>query len=56
LAIQREQDLAVSATGFFLGKPYPSNDEFLAWANAVHALETHILSPLRSMSQPGRPR
>ncbi|MGZ7023774.1 MAG: hypothetical protein ACXVJ3_21250, partial [Ilumatobacteraceae bacterium] len=32
LAIQREQDLAVSATGFFLGKPYPTNTEFLAWA------------------------
>ena len=38
LAIQREQDLAVSATGFFLGTPYATNDQFLAWANTVQAM------------------
>ena len=41
LAIQREQDLAVSATGFFLGNPGASNAEFLAWANAVGALDRY---------------
>ncbi len=41
LAIQREEDLAVSATGFFLGKPYPSNTEFLAWADAIGALKRY---------------
>jgi diguanylate cyclase (GGDEF)-like protein len=38
LAIQREQDLAVSATGFFLGTPFASNDKFVAWANTVQAM------------------
>ena len=41
LAIQREEDLAVSATGFFLGTPIPSNDQFLAWANTVQAMERY---------------
>ncbi len=41
LAIQRQQDLAVSATGFFLGTPYPTNDQFLAWAETVQALERY---------------
>ncbi|MGZ4769100.1 MAG: bifunctional diguanylate cyclase/phosphodiesterase [Ilumatobacteraceae bacterium] len=41
LAIQREQDLAVSATGFFLGKPYPTNTEFLAWADAIGAMKRY---------------
>ncbi|HEX2786245.1 MAG TPA: CHASE domain-containing protein, partial [Ilumatobacteraceae bacterium] len=38
LAIQREQDLAVSASGFFLDTPHPSNDEFVAWAEALQAM------------------
>ena len=41
LAIQREQDLAVSATGFFLASPGATNDEFVAWANAVDALNRY---------------
>jgi diguanylate cyclase (GGDEF)-like protein len=38
LALQREEDLAVSATGFFLGTPFATNDQFLIWANSVRAL------------------
>ena len=38
LALQREQDLAVSATGFFLGTPFATNEQFLAWANTVQAM------------------
>ncbi len=41
VAIQREQDLAVSATGFFLASPGASNAEFVAWANAVGALDRY---------------
>ncbi len=41
LAIQREEDLATSATGFFLGNPIPSNDQFLAWANAIQAMQRY---------------
>ena len=41
LAIQREQDLAVSATGFFLASPGASNAQFVAWANAVGALDRY---------------
>jgi diguanylate cyclase (GGDEF)-like protein len=41
LAIQRQQDLAVSATGFFLGTPYATNDQFLAWANTVQAMDRY---------------
>jgi diguanylate cyclase (GGDEF)-like protein len=41
LAIQREQDLAVNATGFFLGSPAASNAEFVAWANAVGAMSRY---------------
>jgi diguanylate cyclase (GGDEF)-like protein len=38
LAIQREQDLALSATAFFLGTPFAPNAQFLAWANTVQAM------------------
>ena len=38
LAVQREQDLAVSAAGFFLGKPHATNAEFRAWSRSVQAL------------------
>ena len=38
LAIQREEDLAVSAKGFFLEHPVPSNAEFVAWADGIGAL------------------
>ncbi len=41
LAIQRQEDLAVSATGFFLGTPIPSNDQFLAWAKTVQAMQRY---------------
>ncbi len=41
LAIQREEDLATSATGFFLGNPIPSNAQFLAWANAIQAMQRY---------------
>ncbi len=41
LAIQREEDLAVSATGFFLDNPVPSNEEFLTWAKAIQAMERY---------------
>ncbi len=41
LAIQREQDLAVSAAGFFLDSPLPSNAEFVAWANALQAMDRY---------------
>ena len=39
LAVQREQDLAVSAGGFFLGKPTASTADFRAWARSVQALQ-----------------
>ena len=41
LAIQHEQDLTVSASGFFLGTPDASNAEFIQWANTVHALDRY---------------
>ena len=41
LAIQREEDLAVSATGFFLGTPFATNEQFLTWAETVHAMERY---------------
>ena len=41
LAIEREEDLAVSAAGFFLGTPFATNEQFLTWANTVRALERY---------------
>ncbi len=41
LAIHREEDLAVSATGFFLGTPYATNKQFLTWANTVRAMDRY---------------
>ena len=41
LAIQRQEDLAVSATGFFLDTPFPSNDEFTTWAKAIRAMDRY---------------
>jgi diguanylate cyclase (GGDEF)-like protein len=38
LAIQHEQDLIVSASGFVIGHPSASNAQFVAWAQSVHAL------------------
>ena len=38
LAIQHEQDLIVSASGFVAGNPSASNAEFVKWANSVDAL------------------
>ena len=38
LAIQHEQDLIVSASGFVAGDPSASNAQFVAWANSVNAL------------------
>lgn len=38
LAVQREQDLVVSASGFVIGNPNASNSQFVAWANSIHAL------------------
>ena len=38
LAIQHEQDLIVSASGFVAGNPGASNAQFVKWANSVNAL------------------
>ncbi len=38
LAIQHEQDLIISASGFVIGNPNASNAQFVAWARSVHAL------------------
>ena len=38
LAIQHEQDLIVSASGFVIGNPNATNAQFVAWARSVHAL------------------
>jgi diguanylate cyclase (GGDEF)-like protein len=38
LAIQHEQDLTISASGFVIGNPNASNAQFVAWARSVHAL------------------
>jgi diguanylate cyclase (GGDEF)-like protein len=38
LAIHREEELAVNATGFFLANPFPTNDKFLEWADTVQAM------------------
>ena len=39
LAIQREQDLVVTAAGFFLQDPGASNANFHAWSTSVQALQ-----------------
>jgi diguanylate cyclase (GGDEF)-like protein len=39
LAIQREQDLLVTATGFFLGAPAAGNAQFRSWSTSVQALQ-----------------
>ena len=41
LAIVREQDLIVSASGFVIGNPSASDAKFVAWANSVHALSRY---------------
>ena len=41
LAIQRDEDLAVSAAGFFLGTPFATNEQFLAWADTVQAMDRY---------------
>jgi diguanylate cyclase (GGDEF)-like protein len=41
LAIQREEDLVVNATGFFLENPFPTNEQFQAWSETVQALDRH---------------
>ncbi len=38
LAIQREQDLQVTAAGFFLQDPQATNVQFAAWSTSVQAL------------------
>ena len=38
LAIQHEQDLIVSASGFVTGNPGASNAQFVRWAKSVHAI------------------
>jgi signal transduction histidine kinase/CheY-like chemotaxis protein len=38
LAVQREQDLIESASGFVIGNPNASDAKFAQWAGAVHAL------------------
>ncbi len=38
LAIQHEQDLIVSASGFVVGDPGASSSQFIAWVRSVHAL------------------
>jgi diguanylate cyclase (GGDEF)-like protein len=37
-AIKREEDLAVSATGFFHVNAFPTSEQFLAWADTVQAM------------------
>jgi CHASE1-domain containing sensor protein len=38
LAVQREQDLVVAASGFVIGNPNASNAQFVVWAKSIHAL------------------
>ena len=38
LAIEHEQDLVVSASGFVIGNPNATDRQFVAWARSVHAL------------------
>ncbi|MEY2553427.1 MAG: hypothetical protein QOC57_1287, partial [Ilumatobacteraceae bacterium] len=37
----REEDLAVSASGFFLENPAPTNSEFVAWAETVRGFDRY---------------
>ena len=37
LAIQHEQDLAVSSAAFFVGNPDATQAQFLQWTNSVRA-------------------
>jgi CHASE1-domain containing sensor protein len=41
LAIEKEQDLALDASGFIVGAPNASNAAFDLWANSVKALDRH---------------
>ena len=41
LAIEREQDLIVSASGFVIGDPAASESQFVDWARSVHALSRY---------------
>ena len=41
LAIQHEQDLAVSAGAFFIGNPDASQAEFVQWTSSVRAFERY---------------
>src|ERR1700676_362611 len=41
LALQREEDLAVSVSTFFAGHPKASRAEFTAWAYWAHALRRY---------------
>jgi signal transduction histidine kinase len=41
LAIQREEDLVVSAGGFWVGNPQASQGQFIQWANGVQALQRY---------------
>jgi diguanylate cyclase (GGDEF)-like protein len=41
LAIQREEDLAVTAAGFFLNTPTPSNEDFVSWANELQVMKRY---------------
>jgi hypothetical protein len=41
LAIEREQDLIVSAGGFIAGNPTSSSAAFSQWASSVHALDRY---------------
>ena len=41
LAIEKEQDLALDASGFVVGSPTASNAAFGQWANSVQALDRH---------------
>jgi diguanylate cyclase (GGDEF)-like protein len=41
LAIQHEEDLVASSSGFLVGNPDPSNAEFAAWARIVRAGERY---------------
>jgi diguanylate cyclase (GGDEF)-like protein len=41
MAIQHEQDLAVSAGAFVVGNPDASQAEFLQWTNSIHAFDRY---------------
>jgi signal transduction histidine kinase/CheY-like chemotaxis protein len=54
LAVEREQDLVVSASGFVVGNPDASNARFVNWADSVHALARYpeLISIGRSVFVP----